>query len=289
VFDDESVKVMDNWQELYRSQDARDADRLRKREQDQRRNKELSDLFAASPDTRSSEADGADKQLLAALTQGGWLADHCSVDVSNRMEGFCRSMLPPNYTSADIARMKREWSAEQKLQEGEISRLRVSKASSTSSTHPNFSHPPSNAGTASREINVNLVKAGGDLSKDQFDVIVDGVRSEFHLNDKQCKAFKLTTLRLLLTGPGGTGKTHVVKALQAVMRHFHRENEIRMLAPIQKCKSAKSSRVPGHDTEEIVVDVPVTRRDKLRREWRLVSFVLVDEISLMSSQLLLVE
>ena len=38
-------------------------------------------------------------------------------------------------------------------------------------------------------------------------------------------------LSLLLTGPGGTGKTHVVKAIQRVMEAYGRANNIRFLAP----------------------------------------------------------
>lgn len=36
---------------------------------------------------------------------------------------------------------------------------------------------------------------------------------------------------MLMTGPGGTGKTHVVKALKDVMAHYGAAHQIRFLAP----------------------------------------------------------
>ena len=38
-------------------------------------------------------------------------------------------------------------------------------------------------------------------------------------------------LRMLLTGPGGTGKTHVVKALWGVMAEYGCQHLLRLLAP----------------------------------------------------------
>ncbi|KAG1887500.1 uncharacterized protein F5891DRAFT_901016, partial [Suillus fuscotomentosus] len=38
-------------------------------------------------------------------------------------------------------------------------------------------------------------------------------------------------LRMLMTGPGGTGKTHIVKAVQRVMQHYGCAHLIRLLAP----------------------------------------------------------
>jgi predicted ATPase len=36
---------------------------------------------------------------------------------------------------------------------------------------------------------------------------------------------------MLMTGPGGTGKTHVVKAVQQVMSHYGAAHQIHFLAP----------------------------------------------------------
>ena len=38
-------------------------------------------------------------------------------------------------------------------------------------------------------------------------------------------------LHMLMTGPGGTGKTHIVKAVQKVMNYYGYVHKIRFLAP----------------------------------------------------------
>ncbi|KIK25517.1 hypothetical protein PISMIDRAFT_48377, partial [Pisolithus microcarpus 441] len=38
-------------------------------------------------------------------------------------------------------------------------------------------------------------------------------------------------LLMLMTGPGGTGKTHIVKAVHSVMNHYGCGHIIRYLAP----------------------------------------------------------
>ena len=42
---------------------------------------------------------------------------------------------------------------------------------------------------------------------------------------------EITYLNLLMTGPGGTGKTHVVRAVQQLMQYFNCGYMIRFLAP----------------------------------------------------------
>ncbi|KAF9061028.1 hypothetical protein BDP27DRAFT_1149306, partial [Rhodocollybia butyracea] len=78
----------------------------------------------------------------------------------------------------------------------------------------------------------------------------DQIAASFKLNTKQLHAFHIIcssiinrhifsksnmyvheALRLFLTGPGGTGKTHVVKAVKELMRHFGIDHTIRFIAP----------------------------------------------------------
>ncbi|KAH7921154.1 hypothetical protein BV22DRAFT_1019891, partial [Leucogyrophana mollusca] len=78
--------------------------------------------------------------------------------------------------------------------------------------------------------------------------IVATIGQGFNLNEKQWLAFQIVTdfflrkhvtkvcesterLTMLMTGPGGTGKTHVVKAVRAVMQHYGCGHLIRFLAP----------------------------------------------------------
>jgi len=83
--------------------------------------------------------------------------------------------------------------------------------------------------------------------KNSSEEIIALVKQEFQLNKKQNYTFQIISnhflkrfilkdldekpLRMLMTGPGGTGKTHVVKALQKVMKFYGCEHKIRFLAP----------------------------------------------------------
>jgi hypothetical protein len=66
--------------------------------------------------------------------------------------------------------------------------------------------------------------------------VINNVGKEYGFNDKQWIAFRIIAcssintfvygldldaepLRMLMTGPGGTGETHVVKAVQKLMAH----------------------------------------------------------------------
>ncbi|KAE9382558.1 hypothetical protein BT96DRAFT_845349, partial [Gymnopus androsaceus JB14] len=74
------------------------------------------------------------------------------------------------------------------------------------------------------------------------------IAEEFSLNEKQLQAFHIIAstlinqqilkiaepaqdpLRMLMTGPGGTGKTHVVHAVKKVMNHYGIDHGLRTMA-----------------------------------------------------------
>ncbi|KAG2746802.1 hypothetical protein P692DRAFT_201717844, partial [Suillus brevipes Sb2] len=78
--------------------------------------------------------------------------------------------------------------------------------------------------------------------------VIRKIGNEFKLNEKQWVAYQIIAedfvhrileqqidpgpaLTMLMTGPGGTGKTHVVKAVRAVMAYYGYSHIIRFLAP----------------------------------------------------------
>ena len=77
--------------------------------------------------------------------------------------------------------------------------------------------------------------------------IINTVGNNYNLQSQQWIAFRIIArsfirryvykchdenpLRMLLTGPGGTGKSHVVKAVQSVMEYYNTSHTIRFLAP----------------------------------------------------------
>lgn len=109
---------------------------------------------------------------------------------------------------------------------------------------------------------------------------------------------KPTPLRMFLTGPGGTGKTHVVNAVKQVMKHYGCEDRIRFLAPtgsaatlidgttihtglniVIKNKSADSTSKP-------LIELSVKNKIQVRKEWGSVYIVFIDEISMVGLYLL---
>jgi hypothetical protein len=151
------------------------------------------------------------------------------------------------------------------------------------------------------------------------------IGEEHHLNSQQWIAFRIICrsflaryvlkhadlshiepLRLFMTGPGGTEKTHVVKAVQKVMGYYGAAHTIRFLAPtgsaaslidgmtvhkglnikISSKNKGKGNRLLGDNHEDYSVLISIQNKIKLRNEWRSVEIVMIDECSLLSAELL---
>jgi len=109
----------------------------------------------------------------------------------------------------------------------------------------------------------------------------------------------------LLTGPVGTGKTHVVKAIKQVMEAYGRANNIHFLAPfgaaaalidgmtihkglfikVRKKGKGKGNHVPG-ESEDYGIIMSVSDKRKIREEFKDVDIVMIDEVSLLSQEIL---
>jgi len=148
-------------------------------------------------------------------------------------------------------------------------------------------------------------------------LILDTVETKFQLNERQVFAFRIIASNfldrcvskkkdvdpvcMLMTGPGGTGKTYTVKAVKEVMGHYKCGHKIRFLAPtggtaslidgmtIHKglgIKIVKKKESIGTSEENYSVTISIQNKTALREEWRDVEIVLIDEISLLSEELL---
>lgn len=153
--------------------------------------------------------------------------------------------------------------------------------------------------------------------------VIQQIGERFQLNEKQWIAFRIIAehfvhnyiekqsdtslpLTMLMTGPGGTGKTHVVKAVRAVMEYYDHGHIIRFLAPtgsaaalidgmtihkglgikIKANNKGKGNRKPGESLQDYSVIVSNQNKSQLREEWKNVGYLLVDETSLLGLQLL---
>ena len=154
------------------------------------------------------------------------------------------------------------------------------------------------------------------------DNVVTRIGSDYNLNEKQWLAYCIITkyflqkfivkedtpcrLCMFMTGPGGMGKTHIVRTVKTVMDHYNCAHIIRFLAPtgsaanlidgmtihkglgikIQSHKKGKGNREPGENKEDLSVIISINNCTQLRDEWKNVEFLLVDESSLLSLQLI---
>lgn len=111
---------------------------------------------------------------------------------------------------------------------------------------------------------------------------------------------------MLLTGPGGTGKTHVVKAVQELLSHYGLAHKIHFLAPtgsaaaiingmtihkglgiqVKSNNKGKGNCFPGDSSEDLTVLISVKNQTLLCDEWKDVEMVVLDEASLLCEELL---
>ncbi|KAG2051085.1 hypothetical protein BDR06DRAFT_846487, partial [Suillus hirtellus] len=131
------------------------------------------------------------------------------------------------------------------------------------------------------------------------------IEKKFGLNDKQTMCFRIIanwfiskfvrkqadmpTLSMVMTGPGGTGKTYVVNVVRALMTHYGCSHQIRFLAPT----GSAASLIDGmtiHKGLGIKIQVNhngnVQSRTQLHEEWWNVEIVFIDECSMLSLQLI---
>jgi PIF1-like helicase len=167
--------------------------------------------------------------------------------------------------------------------------------------------------------NLNIPHETVDLYPEE---IINRIGAKHQLNGKQWVAFRIIArsfikthlhmsdtpepIRILLTGPGGTGKTHIVNALCALMAMYGSEHTLRFLAPTGSAallidgmtihkglgikmkfnQKGKGNRESGESSEDYTVLISVRNRTLLRNEWRLVKVLFIDEVSLLSEQLM---
>ena len=108
-------------------------------------------------------------------------------------------------------------------------------------------------------------------------------------------------LRMCLTGPGGTGKTHVVNALRELMSRYECAYRIRLLAPTGGAASLIGGQTIHSGLGISVVErkqgdakrpetdlcghISAKKKFELRAEWQNVDFVLIDEVSMVGQDL----
>ncbi|TFK22124.1 hypothetical protein FA15DRAFT_596687, partial [Coprinopsis marcescibilis] len=135
-----------------------------------------------------------------------------------------------------------------------------------------------------------------------YRIITDHFIHKFILKDSEAQP-----LHMLMTGPGGTGKTYVVNTAKEVMCTYQCGHRIRFLAPTGSAaalidgmtihkglglrinsmqRKGQNKQTPGIDSEDISAIASIKNLESLRAEWKDVDIVFIDKVSLLSAQLL---
>lgn len=336
IFPPESRRILNNWDAIYECEDERDAERLRKRaaltkesmamtnvllssfQDDDETEVTLSPIGTAQKDFRVNE-------VLLKLSAALWFK---TVSASLGT--------PANLPIADRTQIKL-WKIEIRTQELLV---QTNRRNASDPTNPSTVHlpdtetsvplPTSNGETMAPHVPDTGVATSTSLAAETVDDMLDRIIIEDTLNVKQAIAFLIIArafitmvedikkglkptmpkyqapLRLLMTGPGGTGKTHIIKSLQKVMDAYGSKHNIRFLAPtgsaaalidgmtihkglcirVKVKNTGKGNRKPGESTEDYDVLCNVSSRQAMRDEFKDVTVIFIDEISLLSLQLL---
>lgn len=334
---------MNNWEEIHECEDARDAERLRKREALTKESLALTNSMAVNFDEDMVDIEGTNsvhaktdfvvQQTLLKLHTAQWFS---SPQKNNITPHEVQLQLP----GMTISQMK-HWNSQIKQQEQIVinnrkNHLDPNNQQDSSPTVPETENKPAQANGQKLELEKDVPNselpslAEGNGDKESTEDLLNRIIMEETLNEKQTIAFQIIAnafllflndrknghnpfddpnfkpyLRLLLSGPGGTGKTHVVRAVQRVMEAHGCRHNIRFLAPsgsaaalidgmtVHKGLGIKVQKKKKHDgqsngdvSEDYSVICSIMDRTKLRDEFKDVMVIMLDEVSLLGAQLL---
>lgn len=263
-FSDRHLEILRNWEAIHECQDERDAERMRKHAEKFRESQAMTrslhgsieagqeiDIDMASTKGRKPR-DTRAEILLDLMQQCNWIQGgqhktRTKMHNSSPTDDF-------DYPAPTPSQLK-EWASSIKQQEN-VTMVRRRNASNVSEQ---TEIRKSEALTHLRESSMSsLVFDEGPICATEaqnrstepllaFET-VHSVADKFGLNEKQRVVYNIIAqkfvnqhilkanngkepLRMLMTGPGGTGKTHAVRALQELMKLHNSQHFIRFLGP----------------------------------------------------------
>jgi len=338
-FSERAKQLIQNWDAIHESEDERDTDRLRKRASEANKTKNTKPSFYVEPDSEDEEIihdfrGSVSSQISESVTLSELRKAHWIPRLSHNSTSDAKHESTPNTMELEFPDFSKQlikhWNDEVKIAEANCIAARRARTQPESQInivadvrqteiHPLVAIAKSlqTAGAAQEtELpRLNTLVAETD--------IVNKVAQEANLNDQQLKVYKIITdhflqsrkaaaknetvppLRMMLTGPGGTGKTHVVNAVKKIMVHFGMGHAIRFLAPtggaaagikgvtvhkglkvsVKKKDKGKGSRQAGQSSNDYSVILTVKQREELRAEWKDVEYLFFDELSMLSASL----
>jgi hypothetical protein len=338
-FSPRNLAIMQHWEAVHECEDERDAECLRRRAQltTMKRHPPISPpeidnddyVPRITPLCRSTAEEFKVNQFVLLLKQSCWLTENeDSGMVTSRQNDLHDNLIDVNLRSVDIdcsPSQLTKWMSEICKQETVIVENRWN------TLNPDLQMEWSHVKEISSFEFPSIPSCPPYLM--QFScapaeqltpsAVINQIGDEFRLNEKQWIAFCIIcqhfmdkfiekraetcpSLTMLMTGPGGMGKTHVVKAVWAVMEYYGYGHIIRFLAPtgsaatlidgmmihkglgikIKATNKGKGNCAPGENKEDYSVSVSNQCKTQLWEEWKNVAFLLVDETSLLGLQLL---
>ena len=105
------------------------------------------------------------------------------------------------------------------------------------------------------------------------------------LSEDQMRAFRIfdSGQNLFLTGPGGTGKSHLIRYMNQSSRKPQVCAMTGTAALLLECKASTLHSWAGIGTGEGDLLFKVTSSSKARKKWKQVKSLIVDEVSMMSA------
>jgi hypothetical protein len=331
------LQILDNWEAIHECQDERDAERIRKRTEQARESRAMTRaLHGSIEEENETEVDATkvgsrktrDVQaelLVDVMRQCHWIRDtkreHPQVLAANELQCPEPTALRLKAWAASIKQQENEMTAKRRNVSNVTEQVEVDNMDTTvervTFSVPSMLPAASDAYVPATE----ALKQGSESSS-----VAESMRAvaeEFGLNQKQRIVYDIVAhkfidqhvlkvtdgrkpLRMVMTGPGGTGKTHAVKALQRLMTLHNLQHLIRFLGPtgssakqiggttihkglglsIGLKSKGHGNRKVGESNEDYSATMSVRNRTLVRDEWRDVSFVFIDEYSLIGAQLL---
>lgn len=300
AFQPYALRVMANWRAVDECEDVRDAEQLKRRD-------EMMSQGARA--RRGARADDTESfELIESLMEGPGHMDQMTTDRVSDVDAagwFNRDITSLDTgeafsTNVDLSllgqkRWKKAWEAHEKAIE---SSAPVSNPAASTTVYN--SSPVSDARTVGTPV--------GTLpsTNETFAYIAD----KWTLNEQQRYAFDICCrrlssevqdaddegLRMLLMGPGGTGKTRVVSALQDVLVRLGRREELRSMA----YTATAALLIEGTTIHSgLKLDITKSRSDgtlshtlsdakqaELRHMWKTTTWLFIDEVSMIGLRML---
>ena len=340
-FTNRHQQILDNWEAIHECQDERDAERMRRRAEKSRESRAMTRALHGSIEageeidvdlniatTKRKNVREVQAELLVDLMrQCNWI-QRCQPGTQAGPHDalLMRDFDYPVPTTSQL----KEWASSIKLQEdttmarrrnaGDVSEQEEIHESET----PTFHFPSSVPLAFSNGAPTPATEAPNRHTElSTVAETVQLVAEKFCLNEKQRMVYQIIAqkfvnqqvlklddgkgpLRMLMTGPGGTGKTHAVRALQELMKLHKSQHLIRFLGPtgtsakqiggmtihkglglsIALKSNGRGNRKVGESNEDFTASMSVKNRTLVRDEWRHVCWLFIDEVSLIGAQLL---